>query len=188
MRCSFPDDCGTVGLQILEKRHRGSKICLESKAKRDKNANAKKNGTLLSFFNRPKPSLVPSTIPSVPLVHGPALPRESAPDTVATQGNAHIPSTTPLGISPFIKKLSDLAKKLPDTIPEASDSDKLAEFRQDPANFDDKMFDKDGLWEEKIQPALETGSGMGDLGEHEGFNSAGKERGGRTCHLRKVLC
>ena len=94
-------------------------------------------------------------------MHGPALPRESAPDTVATQGNAHIPSTTPFGISLFIKKLSDLAKKLPDTIPEASDSDKLAEFGQDPANFDDKTFDKDGLWEEEINLRLKRVLGWG---------------------------
>ena len=162
--CGTRIHCGTVGLQNLEKRHRGSKICLESKAKRDKNANLKKNGTLLNFFNRPKPSLVPSTIPSVPLVQSPALPRERAPDTVATQGVAHIPSNTPLGISPFVKKLSNLAKNLPDTIPEASDSDKLAEFGQDPANFNDKMFDKNDLWEEEINPRLKKVLGWGTEG------------------------
>jgi hypothetical protein len=79
--CGARIHCGTVGIQNLEKRHRGSKTCLESKAKRDKNAKTKKNGTLFSFFNRPKPSLVPSTVPSVPLVQSPALPREKAPDT-----------------------------------------------------------------------------------------------------------
>jgi hypothetical protein len=173
--CGTRIHCGTVGLQNLEKRHRGSKICLESKAKRDKNANLKKNGTLLNFFNRPKPSLVPSTIPSVLLVQSLALPRESAPDTVATQGDAHIPSTTPLGISSFIKKLSDLAKNLPDTIPEASDSDKLAEFGQDLANFDDKTLEKDSLWEEKINPCLKRVLGWGTEGNMKDLIQRGRK-------------
>ena len=82
--CGTRIHCGTVGVQILKKQHQGSKICLESKAKRDKNANLKKNGTLLSFFNWPKPSLVPSTIPSILLVQSPELPQKSAPDTVAS--------------------------------------------------------------------------------------------------------
>ena len=44
--CGTRIHCGTVGVQNLEKWHQGSKICLESKAKQDKNANLKKNGTL----------------------------------------------------------------------------------------------------------------------------------------------
>lgn len=56
-------------------------------------------------------------------------------------------------------------KNLPDTIPEASDSDLLAEFRQDPANFDNKMFDKDDLWEEEINPHLKGVLGWGTEGD-----------------------
>jgi len=78
-----------------------------------------------------------------------------------TQGGTHVPSITTLRISPFIKKFSDLAKNLPHTIPEASDSDKLAEFGQDPANFDDKTFNEDDLWEEEINPRLKRILGWG---------------------------
>ena len=175
--CGTRIHCGTVGLQNLEKRHRGSKICLESIAKRDKNAKLKKNGTLLNFFTKPKPSLVPPTIPSVPLIQSHAIPRERAPDTVATvtPGDAHIPSNTPLIISPFIKKLSNLTKNLPDTIPEASDSDKLAEFGQDPANFDDNTFDKDNLWEEEINPRLKRVLGWGTEGNMKDLIRRGRK-------------
>ena len=74
--CGTRIHCGTVGLANLEKRHRGKKICLETKAKRDKNMKTKKNRTLLSFFNQPKTSLVPSTIPAIQPVLSPALPQE----------------------------------------------------------------------------------------------------------------
>ncbi|KAF8802080.1 hypothetical protein BYT27DRAFT_7226487 [Phlegmacium glaucopus] len=112
--CGSCIHCGTVGLPNLEKQHRGTKICPESKAKRDKNAKTKKNGIILNFFNRPKPTL-----------------------------------------------LSKLSKNLPNTIPEASNDDKLAEFAQDPANFDDKTFNQDDLWEEEINPCLKRILGWG---------------------------
>ena len=90
--------------------------------------------------------------------------KKSAPNTVATHGDAHIPSTTPFGISPFIKKLSNLAKNLPDSIPEASDSDKLVKFGQDLANFNNKMFDKDSLWKEETNLCLKHVLGWGTEG------------------------
>jgi hypothetical protein len=78
-----------------------------------------------------------------------------------TQGGAHVPSITTLRISPFIKKFSNLVKNLPDTIPEDSDSDRLAKFGQDPENFDDKTFNEDDLWEEEINPHLKRILGWG---------------------------
>ena len=153
--CGSRIHCGTVGLPNLEKRHRSTKICLETRAKRDKNANLKRNGTLLTFFNKPKPSLVPSTVSSQPLVQSLAVPREK------TSGNGVglVPTVMPL--SSFVEKLDYLAKRLPGTIPVASDDDKLAEFGQDPAMFDDQMFDKDSLWEEEINPRLKRILGWG---------------------------
>jgi hypothetical protein len=44
-------------------------------------------------------------------------------------------------ISLFLKRLNNLAKNLLHTIPEASDSDKLAEFGGNSADFDDKTID-----------------------------------------------
>jgi hypothetical protein len=51
-----------------------------------------------------------------------------------------IPMACPI-ISLFLDRLDNLAKNLPHTIPEASDGDKLAEFRGTPADFDDKTVD-----------------------------------------------
>ena len=157
--CGAKIHCGTVGLKNLEKRHQGSKICLETKAKRDKTAKLKKNGSLLTFFNRPKPMLLPSTISGRQLVQSPALPQGKGSTSAAhAQGlgdqQAPIPIVTHSGTSTFIEMFIDLAKNLPETIPEASDNDKLAEFGGDPANFDDMAVDKDQLWEEEINPCL----------------------------------
>ena len=110
----------------------------------------KKNGTLLSFFNQPKPNLVPSTIPTVQPVSSFALP--------------HVPAIKQPRVSSFVEKLTDLATKLPPTIPEGSDNDKLAEFGQDPANFDNKAIDHDDLWEEEINPRLKHVLGWGTEG------------------------
>ena len=44
--------CGPVSLANLEKRHRGFKICKETKAKHDKEAKRKKDGSLLTFFGK----------------------------------------------------------------------------------------------------------------------------------------
>ena len=176
--CGTRIHCGTVGLANLEKRHRGKKICLETKAKRDKNAKTKKNGTLLSFFNQPKPSLVPSTVPTVQPVSSPALPQEKTPNTemavVAQEG--HVPVIKRPRASPFVEKLTNLVTKLPHTIPDsASDNDKLAEFGQDPANFDDKTFNHDDLWEEEINPRLKRVLGWGTEGSMKELIRRGKK-------------
>jgi len=172
--CGARIHCGTVGLPNLEKRHRGTKVCLESKAKRDKNAKMKKNGTILNFFNQPKPTLVPTTISSVQLIQSPALPRETAPNTklaVVTQPN---PIIKP-GISQFINKLRHLTKNLPNTIPEASDDDKLAEFGQNPANFDNWGTNKDDLWQEEINPRLKRVLGWGTEGDMKDLIRRGRK-------------
>ena len=57
--------------------------------------------------------------------------------------------------------------RLPHTIPEASDDNKLAEFGQDPANFDNKMLNQDDLWEEEINPHLKQVLGWGTEGNME---------------------
>ena len=180
--CGTRIHCGTVGLVNLEKRHRGKKICLETKAKRDKNMKTKKNGTLLSFFNQPKTSLVPSTIPAIQPVLSPALPQEeNTPNTetavVAQQDGkqGRVPIIKRLRVSPFVEKLTDLATKLPHTIPEASDNDKLSEFGQDPANFDDNTINRDDLWEEEINPRLKRVLGWGTEGSMKELIRRGKK-------------
>ena len=47
--CGAHIHCSTVGIQNLEKWHQGSNICLESKAKQDKNEKMKKMEHSLAF-------------------------------------------------------------------------------------------------------------------------------------------
>ena len=88
------------------------------------------------------------------------MPQENEPNTetaVSAQGDGRqgpVPFIKQPRVSPFVEKLTNLAMRLPDTIPEASDDDKLAEFGQDPANFDNKTLNQDDLWEEEINPHL----------------------------------
>lgn len=43
-------NCGTVGISNLMKRHRGTKKCLELKARRDKKGKGMVQGSLLTFM------------------------------------------------------------------------------------------------------------------------------------------
>ena len=138
----------------------------------------KKNGSILNFFNQPKSTLVPSTIPFVQPVQSPALPRDKVPDTNSTaarQEEEPIPTIAPPGVSQFIEKLTKLTKNLPNTIPEASADDKLAEFGQDPSSFDNKIFNKDDLWEEEINPRLKRVLGWGTEGNMKDLIRRGRK-------------
>ena len=175
--CGSRIHCGSVGLANLEKRHRGTKICWETKAKQDKNAKAKKNGSLLTFFNHPKATPVPSTILRVQPVHSPALTQETVEAAVPHRDEqiAPVRTTTRPKISPFLERLNNLAKSLPHTIPEASDNDKLAEFGGDPAGIDDKTIDSEELWEEEINPRLKRILGWGTEGKMEDLIRRGRK-------------
>jgi hypothetical protein len=68
--CGERVNCGTVGISIITKRHRGTKKCLKTRDKRDKKEKGKVQKSLLAFM-RPKPTLVPSTVASTDSqVHG----------------------------------------------------------------------------------------------------------------------
>lgn len=127
---------------------------------------AKKNGSLLTFFNWPKATLVPLTISSLQPVHSPALACKKVPNTnyaavpQRDEQLSPIPMACPR-ISLFVERLNNLAKDLLHTIPEASDSNKLAKFGGNPADFDDKTIDNEDLWEEEINPWLKRVLGWG---------------------------
>lgn len=103
--CKTRIHCGSVGIANLEKNHHGKKTCVKAKQKHEREEQSAKRPNILTFFNKPKPSLVPSTI----LGSTPILGLHSVP--VAGSG--------------FLGKLHHLIGSLPDTIPEASDRDKL---------------------------------------------------------------
>jgi hypothetical protein len=94
-------DCGTlvnlglVGQANLEKRHRGTKVCLEAKSKRDKLGSKKKDMSLLTFM-RKKSALVPPTVSAPSLVHG-----ASASATITSAASGFEPLTQqPLSTPP----------------------------------------------------------------------------------------
>ena len=98
-------------------------------------------------------------------MHSPALTCEkasitkSAPVAQKDERPPPIPVVRPR-ISLFLERFDNLAKNLPHTIPEADDDNKLAEFGQNPAEFDDKTIDHEDLWEE-INPRLKRVLGWG---------------------------
>ena len=131
--CDSRVNCGTIGLANLEKRHRGKKICKAAQQKRDTEAKKKKDGNILSFL-KPKATSVPSTVNSPAPVHNYKLAISK-------------PVSEPISDS-FIKKLRDLVRDLPTSIPEASELDILAVFGRNPKEFDDAALGVDELWKQ----------------------------------------
>ena len=72
-----------------------------------------------------------------------------------------------LGHSTFIERFIDLAKNLPETIPEVLDNDNLAEFGGDPVDLNNIIVNKDDLWEEEINLHLKRVLGWGTEGKIE---------------------
>jgi len=68
--CGTRVHCGTIRLANLEKCHQETKTCIEVRSKCDKEAAKQKNGSLLTFFQRPKVPAVPSKVPTSMPVHG----------------------------------------------------------------------------------------------------------------------
>ena len=65
--CSAHVNCGPGGVANLEKRHHGTKICLDKRAKQNSAALKQKNGSILAFMHK-KPTTVPSTVSDPPPV------------------------------------------------------------------------------------------------------------------------
>ena len=135
--------CGIIGLANLEKRHCGTKTCIEAKAKRDKDAMKKKNGSLLTFFHRPKVSAVPSMIPNSTSVQSYKIAAAKAPNigskipaNFQSDGTVTVLQSTSMPtVSTFLDKLQYSIKNIPESVPEAGDNDKLAIFGGDPKGF-----------------------------------------------------
>lgn len=174
-------NCGSVGLPNLELRHRGKKVCQANKAKRDKEAKTKKNKSILSFFTQPKAKPVPSTITSQTLIHG----RNTTLTTYADDSAGHeaehesIPGAPAEPCEPvkrldFLSKLLDAIERLPASVPEASEYDKLAVFAGNPGDHDDPNLDATDLWEEKLNGLLKSVFGWGAEGDMSEFIQRGR--------------
>ena len=68
-----------------------------------------------------------------------------------------------------------LIKKLPDTIPEATNYDKLAAFAGNPADHDDPSLSVDDLWENRLNGLLKSVLGWGEEGDMESIIRRGRK-------------
>jgi hypothetical protein len=142
--CLTRINCGPSGLGNLEKRHRQTPTCDDNKAKRAKEVlkmkMMKKNGSLLNYFKKPKAASIPSTVSNPAPVHSHKLAREQPADTGTAgptglhwQPECEEPAIQSKAVSDrvfssFLARFQYLVKNLPESIPEASDYDKLAIF------------------------------------------------------------
>ena len=168
--CGARVNLGTVGLSNLTKRHRGTKKCLELKAKREKKGKEKVQGSLLTFM-KPKPTLVPSTVESIPLVPNTRIPMSDPTDLQsllefepADNKTSDFATTQKPPVnkrSRFIEKLESMVKRIPNTVPEGSENDRLALFGGNPRNQDITGIDADELWEANLNQFLKGALGWG---------------------------
>ncbi|KAF8159901.1 hypothetical protein B0H34DRAFT_843620 [Crassisporium funariophilum] len=180
--CSTRVNCGTIGLANLEKRHRGTKACREARSKRDKGARKKQDGSIVSFLKR-KVGAVPSTVASTTPVstnHESAqTPGEDTSPIISTsspQRELTFRAAQPEpGVSnDFVSKLRTLVKNLPQSIPEASQFDKLSVFGSNLRDFDDASLSADDLWETGLNDVLKATLGWGKDGNMDQIIRRGK--------------
>ena len=158
-------NCGTVGISNLTKRHRGTKKCLDLKARRDKKGKGMLQGSLLMFM-KPKPTLVP------PMVAGTFLIQSNAIPTILLTENG---PTSINGGSQFVNKLEALVKQIPESIPEGSENDRLAPFGNDPRDQDVTDLEGDELWEASLNQFLKEALGWGNDSRMDGVVRRGKK-------------
>ncbi|KAF8066505.1 hypothetical protein FPV67DRAFT_1652976 [Lyophyllum atratum] len=161
--CGLRVRCGTAGLANLEKRHQGTKTCLEQRARRDKAAKQKKNTSILSWM-RPKAVPVKSKVMAALSVGGSdsssVLERVHEDEEVVVLPTLTMPVLR-LNESPIIGRLRRLVARIPDTVPFATNNDTLAIFGRDPAVFVDPAIASEEIWEEMMNPTLKRVFGWG---------------------------
>jgi hypothetical protein len=177
--CDSRVNCGTIGLANLEKRHRGKKICKAAQEKWDK-AKKGNNGTILSFL-KPKAAIVPLTVSRQLPVHSYklALQSDMSPTISTTYPQDKVGSLKALPASGpnfnnLIEILQNLVRNLPESIPEASEFDRLAVFGGIPKDFDDPALDADDLWETTLNSVLKSTLGWGTEGNMDEIIRRGK--------------
>ena len=162
--CGARKKCGTAGVENILKNHWGTKICKETKAKRDREAKQKKDGSLFTFM-KPRPKPVPSTVAADPVVQGQAggLKGQSSAQIEHPDCHNH---QKPHPKSAFIRKLQQISRDLPNTTPVATPNDRLACFGN-AAACDNPRLASDGLWEEVLNPFMKGVLGWGKSADLE---------------------
>jgi hypothetical protein len=153
------------------------------KAKRDKEAKRKKDGSLLTFFGKhPKATPIASTVkPSAP-VRGQNLPTlvdpavlvASPPKETIDQPLEPVENSEP-PINDVLWKLYNLIENLPASIPEASEYDRLAIFSGNPADHDDPSLSADELWETTLNGLFKSALGWGTEGNMDNIIRRGQK-------------
>lgn len=153
--CGEKKKCGTAGPGNIMKNHRGTMICKETKAKKERLANRKdsrlKNGSLLNFL-WPKAKPVPAAVTAAPVQlmtsHSAAtLPEDkNSQQRPPEQHQSHTKSA-------LVHQLHCLSLVIPSTIPEATEMDVLARFAN-LAAYDKLEVSADHLWEEALNPLM----------------------------------
>jgi len=116
--------------------------------------------------------VVPLTVSSSVPVHSHKLAQMQAEDTVSTtSSDPHCEEASQMSQpilelirDNFISKLQRLVMNLPQSIPEASESDKLAAFGGDLRGFDDPSISTPNLWEIDLNEVLKATLGWGKEG------------------------
>ncbi|KAF8170592.1 hypothetical protein BJ912DRAFT_1025317 [Pholiota molesta] len=177
--CGSEVNTGTVGVQNIEKRHRGSAACKKAQQKQDKAASdaKKKKTTIFSFWSRVKTTApVPSTIQhSAPVYSNQLHPSNTlgSIETVPVQDKIMHTPQVPI-VTGFLETFRGLIDDLPESIPEASQYDKLAVFGGDPRDSDNPSLDADELWEEVLNQLLKSALGWGTEEGIEGLIRRGR--------------
>ncbi|KAF8165870.1 hypothetical protein B0H34DRAFT_832400 [Crassisporium funariophilum] len=148
--------CGPSRAANIEKRHCGSKTCKAARQKRDKQATTKKASTILTFFGQAKATksavAIPSKIQQAALIHSnaftpelentveelinttpaPAYPVAAPAPVIMASDHVNVVAL-PRPVHPppdrdLLAKLHDLISNIPESIPKATNYDKLAVF------------------------------------------------------------
>ncbi|KAJ6553180.1 hypothetical protein B0H19DRAFT_949897, partial [Mycena capillaripes] len=131
--CKFRIHCGPVGVANIRKRHVGSQTCRDNQKKSVKDLKPTKNQSLLGFL-RPRASKTPSTVTApapIKLVNRASVPTGILNSLSSQESTLSTTKTR----TALLGQLEAAIKKLPATVPEATESDVLAVFAVDPSGY-----------------------------------------------------
>ncbi|KAJ7592440.1 hypothetical protein C8J56DRAFT_1161638 [Mycena floridula] len=149
--CHSPRGLGPGGVANILKRHVLTAACKQERAKHD--ASLSQHG-IQGFLKRQGPKVASTVTPPLPLPQGLSTVIMNAARNAAASlpdSSSQCVSILPEPILPkFLQKLAALTARLPDTVPEATSSDALADFCALPEGPETG----DELWEETVNRML----------------------------------
>ncbi|KAF8991389.1 hypothetical protein BDQ17DRAFT_1254956, partial [Cyathus striatus] len=160
--CSIHLNCTKVGLANLIEWHMGSERCKVNRAIQPRNKTLKKNGSLLTFFTKLKPTPVPLTVASLTVLNNTVSPSSITPALFPSEIKTyHLRMPEDPHNGNFLDRLFDSISRLLDSIPVASVYDTLAIFSGSPADYNNSSIDVADLWEMILNGLLKSVIGWG---------------------------